>query len=245
MASRQECEIKLHRTSKPNNSNNNTAHLSSYYKPNHSPKHRYLIMDSAAIEIPTPLPTEVRVKPVLKHPEAASSTKSNAAMLDNEGSGGAKTTGEEKKHLTWDEHAIEEHDLLRGTRMKIDEPNTPYTHYDHHSEDEASTSSGQHPRSPDENSKHLPPAIAWNALESKLQAVADKRDACPLSPAPSRDSNMSDSEGEEAVKRRKKKEMEHKKEFETHRKKHYNEAEAMKRWKMEHQNDDDEDDMEE
>ena len=76
-------------------------------------------MDSAAIEIPTPLPTEVRVKPVLKHPEAASSTKSNAAMLDNEGSGGVKTTGEEKKHLTWDEHAIEEHDLLRGTRMKV------------------------------------------------------------------------------------------------------------------------------
>mmetsp|Transcript_3722 Transcript_3722/g.5445 ORF Transcript_3722/g.5445 Transcript_3722/m.5445 type:complete len:231 (+) Transcript_3722:1-693(+) len=38
------------------------------------------------------------------------------------------------KSLTWDEHAIEEHDLLRGTRMKIDEPNTPYTHYDHHSE---------------------------------------------------------------------------------------------------------------
>ena len=76
-------------------------------------------MDSAAIEIPTPLPTEVRVKPVLKHPEAASSTKSSAAMLDNEGSGGVKTTGEEKKHLTWDEHAIEEHDLLRGTRMKV------------------------------------------------------------------------------------------------------------------------------
>lgn len=40
-------------------------------------------------------------------------------MLDNEGSGGVKTTGEEKKHLTWDEHAIEEHDLLRGTRMKV------------------------------------------------------------------------------------------------------------------------------
>jgi hypothetical protein len=25
----------------------------------------------------------------------------------------------ERKGLTWDEHAIEEHDLLRGTRMKV------------------------------------------------------------------------------------------------------------------------------
>ena len=29
------------------------------------------------------------------------------------------TPGKEKKHLKWDEHAIEEHDLLRGTRMKV------------------------------------------------------------------------------------------------------------------------------
>ncbi|EPR64329.1 protein phosphatase inhibitor IPP2 [Toxoplasma gondii TgCatPRC2] len=33
---------------------------------------------------------------------------------------------EEHKHLTWDEQAIAEHDLERGTRMKIDEPPTPY-----------------------------------------------------------------------------------------------------------------------
>ena len=35
--------------------------------------------------------------------------------------GGSKpeTPGKEKKHLKWDEHAIEEHDLLRGTRMKV------------------------------------------------------------------------------------------------------------------------------
>ncbi len=30
-----------------------------------------------------------------------------------------KQRGKEKKALTWDEHAIEEHDLLRGTRMKV------------------------------------------------------------------------------------------------------------------------------
>lgn len=28
--------------------------------------------------------------------------------------------------ITWDEQTIAEHDLLRGTRMKIEEPKTPY-----------------------------------------------------------------------------------------------------------------------
>ena len=30
-----------------------------------------------------------------------------------------KKKKEGKKGLTWDEHAIEEHNLLRGTRMKV------------------------------------------------------------------------------------------------------------------------------
>jgi hypothetical protein len=30
-----------------------------------------------------------------------------------------ETPEKAKKHLKWDEHAIEEHDLLRGTRMKV------------------------------------------------------------------------------------------------------------------------------
>ena len=33
--------------------------------------------------------------------------------------GGKKSDKSAEKHLTWDEHAIEEHDLLRGTRMKV------------------------------------------------------------------------------------------------------------------------------
>lgn len=28
--------------------------------------------------------------------------------------------------ITWDEEVIAEHDKLRGTRMKIDEPDTPF-----------------------------------------------------------------------------------------------------------------------
>ncbi|PFH38539.1 protein phosphatase inhibitor IPP2 [Besnoitia besnoiti] len=35
-------------------------------------------------------------------------------------------SAEEQKHLKWDEEVIAEHDLERGTRMKIDEPPTPY-----------------------------------------------------------------------------------------------------------------------
>lgn len=54
------------------------------------------------------------VKPVLKHPGETALTSSAAAAARAEAA-----TRDEKKHLTWDEHAIEEHDLLRGTRMKV------------------------------------------------------------------------------------------------------------------------------
>ena len=125
-------------------------------------------------------------------------------------------------------------------QMQIDEPNTPYTHYDHHS-DEESHSSGHHPRSPDESHpEHGGASLAtqWGDLSGKLQAVADKRDACPHSPAPSRDSNMSDSEDE-------RKRKEHDQTFRDLRKKHYNEAEMMRRWRAEHADDEDEDEDEE
>lgn len=126
--------------------------------------------------------------------------------------------------------------------VQIDEPNTPYTHYEHDSDAE-SNASGHHPRSPDEshpansNNGHLPNlANNWNDITTKLQAVADKRSGDAVSPAPSwQSSNFSDSEDEAARLRRRKDSDE----FITMRKKHYNEAEAMKRWKAEHANDDD------
>ncbi|KAL7551838.1 hypothetical protein ACHAWF_015028 [Thalassiosira exigua] len=180
-----------------------------------------------------------KVNPILKkdphhHPSSESAGASSAAR----GADGKATTsspGKEQRHLTWDEHAIEEHDQLRGTRMKIDEPNTPYTHYDHSDGEESHSSvgsGGRHPRSPDENHpEHGGPSLAtqWGDVASKLQAVADKRDATSLSPAPSRESD-----DEETRKKHDK--------FKDMRKKHYNEAEAMRRWKAEHANDDDEDD---
>merc|ERR1712154_116556 len=79
-------------------------------------------------------------------------------------------------HLTWDEHAIEEHDQLRGTRMKIDEPNTPFA-YDQHSDSESIGS--QQSR---EHAKHQQ-QLNWSHLENKLGAVAAARDACPSSPS--------------------------------------------------------------
>ena len=46
---------------------------------------------------------------------AAAATSSSSGDVDVECNG--LTRG--KKHLAWDEDAIEEHDLLRGTRMKV------------------------------------------------------------------------------------------------------------------------------
>jgi hypothetical protein len=50
---------------------------------------------------------------------AASATAPPIASLAD----GKSTPGKAKKHLAWDEHAIEEHDLLRGTRMKVSPSN--------------------------------------------------------------------------------------------------------------------------
>ena len=48
--------------------------------------------------------------PILKKEAAAA-----ISTTQSEGRGGKGM----KKHVEWDEHAIEEHDLLRGTRMKV------------------------------------------------------------------------------------------------------------------------------
>lgn len=63
-----------------------------------------LIMENSSPQPPTPTHPPP-VKPALKHP-----TKNNDLT--------SVTNSGKEKHLTWDEHAIEEHDVLRGTRMK-------------------------------------------------------------------------------------------------------------------------------
>lgn len=124
----------------------------------------------------------------------------------------------EKKHLKWDEKAIEEHDLLRGTRMKIDEPNTPYTHYDSGGESDSSR-----PKSP----ANQRPTLQWDVLQNKLDAVSAVQDAYPSSPSAGDGEQGSDVEEET------KNEMRHM-EFKEHRKRHYNEMEAVRRFRQEH-----------
>jgi len=139
-----------------------------------------------------------------------------------------------KKALKWDEHAIEEHDLLRGTRMKIEEPKTPYSHYDHehHSDDD----SAKHPRSPpaeDQGAHHVDgerSSIDHGMLGRKLASVAAAREFYPSSPsASSRDGGSVHSDDEEAKKHR-----QHDREFSMHRKHHYNEMEMLRRFREQH-----------
>lgn len=82
-------------------------------------------MDNTAIKVPV---TTGKVNPILKkepHHQgaggAASSPLSGATDGANKSGADGPTSpgGKENRHLTWDEHAIEEHDLLRGTRMKV------------------------------------------------------------------------------------------------------------------------------
>mmetsp|Transcript_7095 Transcript_7095/g.21187 ORF Transcript_7095/g.21187 Transcript_7095/m.21187 type:complete len:239 (-) Transcript_7095:197-913(-) len=144
-----------------------------------------------------------------------------------------------KKYLKWDEHAIEEHDLLRGTRMKIDEPNTPYAHYDHHDE-HSDDGSAKHPRTPPEQQLQEGQCLTqnWDKLEAKLTSVAAARDAYPSSPsASSRDGGSVHSDEEEARRRR-----HHELEFKMHRKHHYNEMELVRRFREQHPDDEDDDD---
>jgi protein phosphatase inhibitor 2 len=128
------------------------------------------------------------------------------------------------RHLKWDEQVIEEHDLLRGSRMKIDEPNTPYTYYDSGAESDDSRRS----KSP-ANQKQT---LSWDNLQTRLDSVAAVREQFPPSPSSSHaETEPSDTEG--ATTTDPKSEM-RKLEFKEHRKRHYNEMELVRQFRQEH-----------
>ena len=63
------------------------------------------------------------VKPILKNEPQFQSTTSTSSPSHTKQNGDSKfdttASSKEKRHLKWDEDAIQEHDLLRGTRMKV------------------------------------------------------------------------------------------------------------------------------
>ena len=65
----------------------------------------------------------VKHKPILKNDPQFQSTTSTSSPKHVKQNGDSKVdttpNSKEKRHLKWDEDVIQEHDLLRGTRMKV------------------------------------------------------------------------------------------------------------------------------
>merc|ERR1711862_942813 len=127
------------------------------------------------------------------------------------------------KHLSWDEQAIEEHDKLRGTRMKIIEAETPYEHNIEIDEEEEEEEENQTEKEvKNKESKHINNnnvPLCWDTLETRLNDVAAGADD-------------------------EKQKLKKKDEFKKHRSNHYNEFQMVQKYRMEHANDDDDDDEE-
>lgn len=126
-------------------------------------------------------------------------------------------TRQKDKHLQWDEAAIDEHNELRGTRMKIDEPNTPYVYYDSGAESDDS----RRLKSPASQRE----TISWDTLQNRLDSVAAVREQYPSSPSEHADYSDADDDRNNDMR---------KLEFQEHRKRHYNEFELVKQFRSEH-----------
>lgn len=125
-------------------------------------------------------------------------------------------------HVTWDEETIALHDADRGTRMKIDEPKTPYHHHDAHDHERLTQSEGVNEG----------PALSWDRLHAKLEQVQDE--------AKERDFKDNEREEEKNVRAAGNYDKER---FAEKRKKHYNEFERVQRWRQEHQGEDEEEEQ--
>ncbi|CAH0482761.1 unnamed protein product [Peronospora belbahrii] len=154
-----------------------------------------------------------------------------------------KIRGSEPSHshgdaprVTWDEETIALHNLDRGTRTKIDEPNTPYHYY--------AEADGVGGVSPARSFSGECPPIQWDELQSKLQNVKDnktndwdfKNDKIVGSASGEMEFGARDSEGKKIRKDPN---------FEEKRKSHYNEFERVRDWKMQNGSEEDEDDEDE
>jgi protein phosphatase inhibitor 2 len=164
----------------------------------------------------------IPVKPALKQHSSDDAVAETVPPSKHKKGGGAKKK-KESRHLKWDEAKIQEHDQLRGTRMKIEEPNTPYHQYDSGSETDGSLSSAK--KYNDSSTQ-----ISWDALTNKLEAHAAVKEAYPSSPS-SHGGNQTEDDADASTK----KEAEMKDvEFKEHRKRHYNEMELVRKFRQEH-----------
>jgi protein phosphatase inhibitor 2 len=75
------------------------------------------------------------------------------------------------KSITWDEEAIAEHDKLRGTRMKIDEPDTPYERDEEMALENASDSAAGALAASNAEKNRAP--LDFSSLSAKLEGLTD------------------------------------------------------------------------
>ena len=127
--------------------------------------------------------------------------------------------GKKKERVTFDEVTIAEHDKLRGTRQKIDEPDTPFERTVKEVEEDDGGGN-------DEGSEGVihGGVLKLGDLEKKLEVAAAAAAAGDASAIPSA-SNFS-----------------RKADFSEKRKHHYNEFLALKKWKETHPDGEDADD---
>ena len=199
----------------------------------------------------------VAVKPALKPP-----TTSDAAT---------KNTKKKTTTLQWDEAKIAEHNVLRGTRMKIDEPDTPF-HYDEAAEetepDEDADDQHHHPESWHTTSEHTATAttprtstsnsstsntmtntagtaLNLELLTHKLEVYEAVKEHVESTTRPDNREEAAD-RTHQADHERQRQELK-KLEFAERRKRHYNEFEAVRRLRalQQEEDDDDEDDDDE
>ncbi|RLN92333.1 hypothetical protein BBJ28_00004988 [Nothophytophthora sp. Chile5] len=160
-------------------------------------------------------------------------------------------SAEPDAHVTWDEETIARHDLERGTRMKIDEPNTPY-HYYGGSEMEAEDQGGVSParslsgreNQPPIEVKDVPQPESWGELETKLLGVQDAKKSDWDSSDDENSSVSSASSGRRAAveaggigfatRDAEGKKLQKDPKFAEKRKMHYNEFERVRAWKLQH-----------
>jgi protein phosphatase inhibitor 2 len=165
---------------------------------------------------------DVDVDETMNESSSSSPTTTSGGKKSKSRSNNNKKSSGKDKHLKWDEAKIKEHDELRGTRMKIEEPNTPFAHYDSGSETDGSLSSAK-------KSGGNKESISWDALTNKLEAHVAVKEAYPSSPS-SHDGGGTADEEEGEDRQKELKELE----FKEHRKRHYNEMELVRKFRQEH-----------